>query len=89
MNNKVMDAVEYVTIASGLAISIDQIKTILGIVLLVVQILLISAKVIQKVIQYHKNKEYTKIESTLKDGYEDLKKIKEQVDKDSKEDGKQ
>lgn len=59
---------EDVSIAIGLTISIDQIKTIFGIVLLAFQIVLIIWKVGTSVYKHIKNRELDKVEKDLQDG---------------------
>ena len=78
MNKVTVEVLEDVTIALGVAISIDQIKTVLGIVLLVVQILLILYKGVKLVVSKIKNKD---IEGALHDANDTIEKINEEINK--------
>ena len=81
------EVIEDATIMLGLAISIDQIKTVLGIILLTFQIGLILYKGVKLVITKVKNKDYA---GAIKDAEDTVKKVDEEIkkyedrDKDSK-----
>ena len=76
MKHNVLNILEDVTIAGGVAIGISTIETILGIIILSVQILIILYKAITKIIELVKKKKYDEIDDALeetKDQLEDLK----------------
>lgn len=79
------EVVEDSLIVFGVALSIDQIKTILGIVLLVIQISLILYKGIKLAINHIKNKDYN---NAIKSIDEMTEKIQDAIDKTEDEDGK-
>ena len=83
MNNK-LEIFEDALIVLGVAISVDMIKSILGIVLLVIQICLILYKGIRLAYKHAKNKNYGEVIKVIDDMTKD---IQEQIDK-TNEDGK-
>ena len=60
----------------GISVSLPQIETILGIVILVFQIVLILWKVGRKIYDHFKNKQYDKIEEDLNDGISQIEDLK-------------
>jgi len=82
MDNK-LEIVDDVLIVFGVALSIDQIKTILGIILLSVQIILILYKGIKILIGHIKKKDYNEAVKTVNDI---TRQIQDAIDKT--EDGK-
>lgn len=76
MKHNVLNILEDVTIVGGVAIGISTIETILGIIILSVQLAIILYKGIRKIIELVKNKKYDEIDDALnetKDQLEDLK----------------
>ena len=79
---KHINVLEDVLIAGGVAISLPMIESILGIIILSVQVCLILWKAGKKIYQAIKNKKYDEIDDTLKETQDQLGDLKE------KEDGK-
>ena len=76
MKHNVLNILEDVTIVGGVAIGISTIETILGIIILSVQLAIILYKGIRKIIELVKQKKYDEIDDALnktKDQLEDLK----------------
>ena len=76
MKHNVLNILEDVTIAGGIAVSLPMIETILGIIILSVQVILIIYKATKKIILLVKKKKYDEIDDALeetKDQLEDLK----------------
>ena len=82
MHDIKMEIAEDSLIVMGVAISIDQIKTVLGIILLSVQILLIIYKGVKIVYHKIKNKDYKGVIDTVE---ETTKKIEEEINKNGKQ----
>ena len=80
----ITNVMEDVSIGLGITLGISEIKTILGIVLLVFQIVLIIYKMVRAIIKKIKNKDYDGVEQELNDG---IHQIEEHL-KDKSEDGK-
>ena len=80
--DKKLEVVEDALIVFGVALSIDQIKTILGIILLCIQIGLILYKGIKLLIGHIKNKNYKQAVKDVEDMTRDIQNV---IDK-SKED---
>ena len=78
MNKVTVEVLEDITIALGVAISIDQIKTVLGIILLTVQILLILYKGIKLIVNKVKNKD---VEGAITTAQDTIEKINEEIKK--------
>lgn len=76
MLNK-LNVIEDVTICAGVSFGITQIETILGIVILSIQILLIVGKGAYKVYQYWKNKQIEKIPETVNNTVDELNDLKD------------
>ena len=68
-------------IASGITISLIDIQTILGIVVLSFQVLLILIKTGKRIYNAVKNKNINEIESTISDGKEQLENLLDNVSK--------
>ena len=81
MKHNVLNILEDVTIAGGVAIGISTIETILGIIILSVQILIIIYKATMKIIELVKKKKYDEIDDALEDTKDQLEDLK---DKDGK-----
>lgn len=79
---KHINVLEDVLIAGGVAISLPMIESILGIIILSVQVCLILWKAGKKIYQAIKNKKYDEIDDTLKETQDQLEDLK------GKEDGK-
>ena len=79
---KHINVLEDVLIAGGVAISLPMIESILGIIILSVQVCLILWKAGKKIYEAIKNKKYDEIDDTLKETQDQLEDLKD------KEDGK-
>lgn len=79
-----LDTIENVFVGVGVAFGIDQIETILGIIILGFQIIVILTKWIIKLVDKIKNKKYEEIPNDTKEAIEELKDLKDKV-----EDGKE
>ena len=79
---KHINVLEDVLIAGGIAISLPQIESILGIIILSVQVVLILIKAGTKIYNLIKAKKYDEIDDTLKETQDQLEDLKD------KEDGK-
>lgn len=71
---------EDIFIALGIAISIDQIKTILGIVLLCVEIIWIFIKCGVSIYKKIKQKRYSEIESDITELTDEINKVTDKLD---------
>ena len=77
-----LEILEDTFIVLGVALSIDQIKTILGIVLLVFQIAIILYKVIKIIVAKVKNKD---IDGAIEVAESGIKQIEDVISKDGKQ----
>ena len=75
--NNVINITEDVLIVGGVAVGVAQIETILGIVLLSVQLLIILYKGISLIIKHVKNKDYN---SAVEQAKDTIDKIEETID---------
>ena len=82
--DKKLEVIEDALIVFGVALSIDQIKTILGIILLVIQIGLILYKGIKLLIGHIKNKNYKDAIKTIDDMTKEIQDAIDKTDKDGK-----
>ena len=82
--DKKLEVIEDALIVYGVALSIDQIKTILGIILLVIQIGLILYKGIKLIIGHIKNKNYKDAIKTIDDMTKEIQDAIDKTDKDGK-----
>lgn len=76
MKHNVLNILEDATIVGGVAVGLSTIQTILGIIILSVQVVLILYKGIRKIVELVKKKKYDEIDDALektKDQLEDLK----------------
>lgn len=80
MKHNVLNILEDVTIAGGVAIGISTIETILGIIILSVQILIILYKAIMKIIELVKKKKYDEIDDALEETKDQLEDLKDKTD---------
>ena len=78
---KHLNAFEDCLIASGVTISLIDLQTILGIIILSFQIVLILFKVGKRIYNAIKKKDINEIENAFKDGVEDLQNISDSVSK--------
>lgn len=78
--NNVINVTEDVLIVGGVAVGVAQIETILGIILLSVQLLIILYKGISLIIKHVKNKDYNSAVNQAKDT---IDKIEETIDNSS------
>ena len=88
MNLKVYNMIENSTIALGVAFGITNIESILGIILLVLQVVLILWKVGYKVYLRIKYKQLDKIQKDIEDAMNELEQIKNNQPKEEDENGK-
>lgn len=88
MDLKVYNMIENSTIALGVAFAITNIESILGIVLLVLQVALILWKVGYKVYLRIKYKQLDKIQKDIEDAMDELEQIKNNQSKEEDENGK-
>ena len=77
---KHINVLEDVLIAGGVAISLPMIESILGIIILSVQVILILYKAGKKIYQAIKKKKYDEIENTLQETQDQLEDLKEKQD---------
>lgn len=80
---KHLNVIEDVLIGAGVGVALIDIQTILGIILLVVQLSLLLFKLITKILNGIKNKDSKEIETALKDAEEEIKSLS-----DKNKDGK-
>lgn len=88
MDLKVYNLVENTTIALGVAFSIYNIESILGIILLVMQVGLILWKVGYKIYLRIKYKQLDKIQDDIEKAMNELEQIKNNQPKEEDENGK-
>ena len=77
---KHINVLEDVLIAGGVAISLPMIESILGIIILSVQVILILFKAGKKIYESIKKKKYDEIENTLKETQDQLEDLKDKQD---------
>lgn len=82
MKSNVLDVVEDVTIVLGVSISLSNLYTILGIILLAFQIGLIIYKVVRAIIKHYKAKQFGEIANDIESGMNDIKDV---IDKHGKQ----
>lgn len=70
--NKIINTIENATIVCGLSVGFAEIESILGIIILVVQLVLILWKMGYSVYQKIKNKEYDQVDDEIEKGIEDI-----------------
>lgn len=80
---KHLNVIEDVLIGAGVGVALIDIQTILGIILLAVQLSLLLFKLITKILNGIKNKDSKEIETALKDAEEEIKSLS-----DKNKDGK-
>ena len=81
-NKTLPNVLEDISIALGVAISIEQIETILGIIILVIQIVWILWKCGVSIYNKIKEKRYSEIGEDIKQVQDELSNLKDQVTKD-------
>ena len=77
---KHVNVLEDVLIAGGIGVSLPMIETILGIIILSVQVILILWKLGKKIYEAIKKKKYDEIENTLQETQDQLEDLKEKQD---------
>ena len=82
---KVLDRVEDVSILIASALGLSQIETLLGIIILVIQLGIIIYKCVFKIIDHFKNKNYQEVVTELEKTKEELEKLKEGIGDGTKE----
>lgn len=80
MKHNVLNILEDVTIVGGVAIGISTIETILGIIILAIQLCLILYKGIRKIIELVKKKKYDEIDDALEETKDQLEDLKDKTD---------
>ena len=80
MKHNVLNILEDVTIVGSVAIGISTIETILGIIILSVQLAIILYKGIRKIIELVKNKKYDEIDDALNETKDQLEDLKDKTD---------
>lgn len=80
---KHLNVIEDVLIGAGVGVALIDIQTILGIILLAVQLSLLLFKLITRILNGIKNKKPEEIETALKDAEEEIKSLS-----DKNKDGK-
>lgn len=88
MDLKVYNSIENATIALGVAFGISNIESVLGIILLALQVGLILWKVGYKVYLRIKYKQLDKIQKDIEDAMNELEHIKNNQPKEEDENGK-
>lgn len=88
MDLKVYNSIENATIALGVAFGISNIESVLGIILLSLQVGLILWKVGYKVYLRIKYKQLDKIQKDIEDAMTELEQIKNNQPKEEDENGK-
>ena len=88
MDLKVYNSIENVTIALGVAFGISNIESVLGIILLSLQVGLILWKVGYKINLRIKYKQLDKIQKDIEDAMNELEQIKNNQPKEEDENGK-
>ncbi len=80
MKHNVLNILEDATIVGGVAIGLSTIQTILGIIILSVQVILILYKGIRKIIDLVQKKKYDEIDDALEETKDQLEDLKEKTD---------
>lgn len=75
MDKTTSNIIDVTMLTIGTAFGLDQIETILGIIILVLQGVWILVKMVSKIIDHVKGKEYNKVQDDLKSGIDELKEI--------------
>lgn len=88
MDLKVYNSIENATIALGVVFGISNIESVLGIILLALQVGLILWKVGYKVYLRIKYKQLDKIQKDIEDAMDELEQIKNNQPKEDDENGK-
>lgn len=88
MDLKIYNSIENATIALGVAFGISNIESVLGIILLSLQVALILWKVGYKVYLRIKYKQLDKIQKDIEDAMDELEQIKNNQPKEEDENGK-
>ena len=83
MNDKI-EVLEDALIVLGVVVSIDMIKTVLGIVLMVIQIGLILYKGIRLAYLHVKKKNYTEVVKVIDDMTKEIQDVIDKTDEDGK-----
>ena len=80
MKHNVLNILEDATIVGGVAIGLSTIQTILGIIILSVQVILILYKGIMKIVELVKKKKYDEIDDALEETKDQLEDLKDKTD---------
>ena len=88
MKTNVMNYVEDGVIVAGVSYGIAEIKNILGIVLLVLNICLILYKCIYGIVTHVKNKRYDQIDDEIQNAIDSIEDKKKELDSQENDNGK-
>lgn len=80
MKHNVLNILEDATIVGGVAVGLSTIQTILGIIILSVQVVLILYKGIRKIVELVKKKKYDEIDDALEETKDQLEDLKDKTD---------
>ena len=80
MKHNVLNILEDATIVGGVAVSLTMLQTILGIIILSVQVILILYKGVRKVIELVQKKKYDEIDDALEETKDQLEDLKDKTD---------
>lgn len=80
MKHNVLNILEDATIVGGVAVSLTMLQTILGIIILSVQVILIMYKGIRKIIDLVQKKKYDEIDDALEETKDQLEDLKDKTD---------
>lgn len=80
MKHNVLNILEDATIVGGVAVSLTMLQTILGIIILSVQVILILYKGIRKIIDLVQKKKYDEIDDALEETKDQLEDLKDKTD---------
>lgn len=81
MKNNIINAIDSVLIVLGVGVGLDTIESLLGIIILVIQILWILSKFAIRIYHNIKNKNYDDVDDALKDSIDELDTLKNNIKK--------
>ena len=85
---KSYNIIEDVLIAVGIGVSLVDIQQILSIIILCFNVIWIMVKVVLKIVEHYKAKNYNAIADDVKQSIDELEDLKNKVDSKNKDDGK-
>lgn len=80
MNKKISNSVDSMLITVGMLIGINDIESLLGIIVLCIQLLWIFVKIVLKIRNHIINKTYDQIDDVIHDGLNELKDLQDKKD---------